>query len=116
MIWGVIIFIVTLAVDLWTDVRLYFKKKKVNHFRGAALRLIGLVPACWLMGWISAPMLFFAYWVLFQGLYNKLIGKEWDFVGTTAKLDRFERKNPWFKWVRYAGLIISIAIYVKFRN
>lgn len=111
MIYGIVIFIVVLAADLFTDIRLYYKKKKVNHVRGAILRTIGLAPAVWLMGWLSAPMLFFAYLILFNGVYNLFINQPWEFTGTTSAIDRVQNRYPVLKKVKYLLLIISIIIY-----
>lgn len=116
MIYGLAIFAIVLAVDLFTDVRRYYQKRKVNHSRGLVLRLVGLAPAVYLIGLESIPMLGFGYLVLFNGLYNLLIGQKWEFVGTTAVLDRWQRRNPWFKWSKYAGLIISTVIYFIWQN
>lgn len=111
MIYGILIFLATISADLITDVGRYYDKKKVNHTRGALLRLIGIVPAAYFMGWVSAPMLLFWYWVLFNGLYNVFIGKEWEFVGTTAWIDRMIRKHPWINWVKYGGLVNATILY-----
>jgi hypothetical protein len=112
MIYGLAIFFIVLAVDLFTDIRLYYKNKKVNHIRGAIFRVIGLAPAVWLMGWLSIPMLFFAYLILFNGTYNIFINRPWEFLGTTSELDRLQKKIP--KFIKYLLLIISIYLYVKF--
>lgn len=112
MIYGIAIFISVLCVDLYTDVRLFYKKKKVNHIRGAALRCIGLAPAVWFLGWLSIPMIFFWYLTLFNGIYNLFINQKWEFVGTTAKLDIWQRENKWFKPAKYIGIIIFTTIYI----
>lgn len=110
MIFAVLIFIFVIGVDLLTDVQRYYAKRRVNHVRGGILRCIGLAPVVWLLGWQSIPMLFFLYLILFNGFYNLLIGQSWEFLGTTAKLDRLQAKVP--KWVKYALLVASILFYV----
>ncbi|MEP7375525.1 MAG: hypothetical protein ABI675_19425 [Chitinophagaceae bacterium] len=109
---GIILVIATICIDLFTDIRLFYKKKKVNHTRGALLRLIGLIPAVYFMGWLSIPMIGFWYMVLFNGIYNIFIGKRWEFVGVTARLDVIQRKHPWLKYVKYIGLILSTILYI----
>lgn len=112
MILGVAIFFLVLAVDLFTDVRLFYKKKKVNHTRGLILRLIGLAPGIYLLGWLVIPAMGFLYLILFNGFYNVLIGQRWGFIGSTAKLDRLQAKVP--KWIKYAGFVVFLLIYLKY--
>lgn len=112
MIYGLTIFIVVLAVDLFTDVRLYYQKKKVNHTRGAVLRCAGLAPAVYFLGWPAIPAMGFTYLILFNGLYNVLIGQKWGFIGTSAKLDKWQRRNKWFSWFKYVAAIGSIILYI----
>lgn len=104
MIYGIIIWLITLVIDLWTDVRLWYKKKKVNHVRGALLRLLGLIPACYFAKWF-APVLLFAFWISFNGFYNILTGQKWFRKGTTAKLDKLP------VWVPYVGLVASVIVW-----
>lgn len=111
MIYGIAIYALTIVVDLFTDVRLWYKDQKVNHFRGAALRLIGLIPACWLIGWAVIPLALFLYWILFEGMYNVLIGQKWWYIGETAKIDKLQRKYPAIKILKYVLLIFSILFY-----
>ena len=111
MIWGILIFIAVLVIDLWTDVDRYFDGRKVNHTRGAIFRVIGLAPAVYFMGWLSAPMLFFLYIILFNGLYNTFIGQKWEYVGDTAKMDRLQRKYPILKTIKYIAFIASAILY-----
>lgn len=111
MIWGLAIFILVLAVDLYTDVRLFYKKRKVKHGRGAVLRCIGLAPAVYLLGWLAIPSMFFWYLILFNGFYNILINQKWEFLGTTAKMDKWQRKNKWFKPFKYISALGFTALY-----
>lgn len=115
MILAVVIFAATLAIDLFTDVRRYYQRREVNHARGVVLRLFGLVPACIFGGWYFIPVALLGYWVLFNGLYNVLTGREWFYKGQTAYLDKLERKHPWIVPVKYALFIASIIFYVLVR-
>lgn len=112
MIYGLTIFTIVLTIDLFTDVRLYYQKKKVNHTRGAVLRCIGLAPAVYFLGWIAIPAMFFVYLILFNGLYSVLIGQKWGFIGTSAKLDRWQRRNKWFSWFKYLAAIGFTILYL----
>lgn len=111
MIYGIIIWLITLVIDLWTDYRLYLKyrnavrpKGSVNHVRGAVLRCIAFIPMCYFAGWFS-PVLLFAYWVGFNGGINTLMGQKWFRKGTTAKLDKLP------VWVPYVGLVASVILW-----
>lgn len=110
MIYAFAIFAITLVIDLITDVHRYQSRKPVNHARGAALRLIGLVPACILGGWKFIPFALLGYWILFNGLFNIFIGQEWFYKGETAKLDRLERRHTWIVWVKYILFATSIIL------
>lgn len=112
MIHAFAIFTLTLVIDLFTDVRRYYDSKPINHARGAALRLLGLVPACILGGWVFIPFAFFGYWVLFNGLYNVFIGQDWWYVGGKSNLDKVERKYPAITWAKYILFIGSIILLI----
>lgn len=116
MIWGAAIFVLVLVVDLYTDVRLFYKKRKVNHGRGAILRCIGLAPAVYLLGWWVIPAMFFWYLILFNGFYNILINQKWEYVGITAKMDKWQRKNKWFKWLKYIAAVGFTILYIIHAN
>lgn len=113
MIIAWLIWLATLVIDLFTDVRRYYQRRAVDHTRGAVLRLFGLVPACALGGWAFIPVALFGYWILFNGLYNVFTGRRWFYVGGTANLDKLERRYPWIVWVKYLAFLTSIIIYAK---
>lgn len=118
MIYALALFIITLIIDLYTDLRLFYKKKKVSHGRGAALRLIGLVPAIYLMGWPAILMVGFWYWFLFDSLYNAFRGYSIWFTGSDdkddAKSDNFlQRLKLWQHIaIKLGGVVVSTAFYL----
>ena len=110
MIWGLVIFLVTLVAKLNYDLWQYHSRKTINHAREAAVVFILLTVASWLSGWISAPMWFLGFWILFNGIFNILIGQKWGYLGSTAKLDILETKYKWITAVKYALFIASVII------
>lgn len=111
MIWALLIFVATLIAKLAVDVRLYLRGGVNKHRVGPAIVLVALVACSWLAGWTSTGMWFFGWWILFDGLYNKLIGQDWFFVGETAKLDKLQRKYPFLVILKYSLFAASIAFY-----
>jgi hypothetical protein len=116
MIWGILIWIATIMIDLVTDHRLRLKKRPVNHARGALLRLVGLVPATILIPFEAIGIVWFGYWVAFEGLNNLMNGQKWGYVGETAWIDKMTRKYPVIKWLKYIGLAASIVIVCVINN
>lgn len=93
IITGVILFIVAIAIDLFTDYRLWLKHRDVAHQKGAAIRLAALAPCgvCFTIAhpWTLVPaaiitvaMIGCVYWLFFDGIYNKLRGFGWWFNGS----------------------------------
>ena len=111
MIYALIIFALTLAVDIWTDIRLWMHEKPVHHGRGALLRLIGIVPAAVLF-W---PVVFLLplYLVLFNGILSSLKGHGWFYIGEVAKTDRFIRAHPWVYFLIYGLAAAGIAFFIS---
>lgn len=123
MIYGLAIFILTLIIDLATDYRRWLKRKPVRHNLGGWLRCIGLVPAGVLLSvspqlqiqpqiWAVPGAMVFTYWILFNGIYGLLIASNWWFLGTTSKLDRYERTHKWVTVVKYAGCVLFNLLYL----
>lgn len=105
MIYGWVIWLLILAVDLYTDIH----RLKVNHIRGGLLRCIGLVPVLWLVPWWQWPLMLTGYMVLFNGLWNALKRLPWFRIGETAWSDRMMRRWPWLLKALY-GLFVGSAI------
>lgn len=106
-------FATVLILDLRSDYLLWKRNKPVNHIRGAVIRTLGLIPSILIL---SLPMtamsfgqvflklllvsgvIFGAWWILFDGIYNRLRGYGWWFNGSIdlddAWLDKFLRNMP----------------------
>lgn len=113
MIWGILIFVLTLTIDLYTDIKRWYKGT-IDHTRGALLRLIGLVPVVLFLGWYAIPLVGFTYMVLFNGLLNVFMNKGWWSLGTTAWTDKFfSRMKLWqYKAISIGGVAISLIFYI----
>lgn len=67
----------------------------------------------------SAAVLFFSFWLFFDGLFNLKRGRDWWFLGTVDKnesfLDNVKRKlgKTWTKIVQISGVIISLFFYIR---
>lgn len=116
MIYSSAIILITLVIDILTDLRLWMNKKTINHTRGALLRLIGFIPACWLTP--AATGLFLAvYFVLFNGILAVLKGLPWLYIGTTSKLDRLLNRMPKWGYVALQAAVLAGGViwYIKAR-
>ncbi len=111
MIPGLIIYLLTLALDIITDYRLWAKHKSPNHTRGFLLRILPLGVALWLMGWWSLGLLF-TYWMLMDSIFGLLIARTPLYVGTTARLDRLQRVNPWIMVLKFVLGIAGAVVYI----
>lgn len=118
VILGIVIFLCTFIIDLYTDFNLWKENKPVNHKRGAILRLLGLIPANILIGLAAIPLLGSLYWFLFDGFYNVLRGFNWWFTGSNdvddAKTDDFlQRLKPWqHQAIKIGAIILSLTFYL----
>jgi hypothetical protein len=108
MVIAVILFFLTLAAKLAVDVRLYLSGKPNRHTLGPVIVFVVLVACSWIAGWLTLPLWFLGWSILFNGLYNVLIGQGWWYLGTTARLDRFERRHPWVTIVKYSLFTATI--------
>lgn len=130
MIWiAVISFFAILAWDVITDYRKWLKHHSVDHGAEAWLRiLLMIVPTVffciahtpefdiWVLTNVGF-MQFFTFWLLFDGLYNKLRGYGWWFAGSDDQddpfLDDLIQKYPKLAAIlKVAGAVIFITIYI----
>lgn len=118
IILGVAIFVATLLYDLYTDIKLWKEDKPVKHTKGTILRCIGLIPAIILIGWPSIMLVGFAYWLLFDGLFNTRRGFNWWFTGSDdpddAKMDNLLQTLTLLqhKALKIGGLGIGLILYL----
>lgn len=115
MTWSAIIFFAILVIDLWTDLKRYFSGKTINHARGLALRIIGLVPSVYLLPHdhaIGAAIEALLYMTLFNGLWGVFTGNGWFYLGHTAIIDKLmNRFKPWSILLQYLILGWLILMY-----
>lgn len=120
---GVISFYLVLRWDVWDD----WKKNSVRHTKEALIRDILLAPSMILLtlaagintgGVISTLfMMFFVWWIFFDGWLNKLRGHGWWFTGSIdpddAKSDTFLKRLPLWghKILKIGGVLISMGFY-----
>lgn len=107
LLFALLLCILPVAWDLLIG-RIFWKKKTVvAHMLTASIRLLIMVGLSYLnpsvMFWQSMLLSVSVHYFVFPILYNRLIIlKEWDYVGTTAWLDRAEN------WLR--GKISTLAV------
>lgn len=130
MIWlAVISFLAVLAWDVITDYRKWLIHRAVDHGAEAWLRvLLMIVPTVlfcishtpqfdiWVLANV-ALMEFFTFWLLFDGLYNRIRGYGWWFAGSDdeddAWLDNIIQAWPWMaKIIKITGAILFVTIYI----
>lgn len=107
LLFALLLCILPVAWDLLIG-RIYWRKKTaVAHMLTASVRLLIMAGLSYLNPavefWQSMLLSVAWHYALFPPLYNKwIILKEWDYVGTTAWLDRAEN------WLR--GKISTLAV------
>lgn len=112
LIIAVCLFAAVLIGKLAVDFQLYQSRKVNEHLLGPVIVFIVLVVCSFLAGWKSVGIWFMGYWILFNGFYAVLIGQKWGFLGTTSKLDIFERKNKWVTPAKYILFIGSVIFFI----
>lgn len=108
MMWSLVILGATLAVDLYTDTR---PSVKVNHLRGWLLRLIPYAFCIIMDGFIAAPLAF-TYWALFDTGYGIIVHRNWLYIGTTAWLDKLQRRYSDTRELKYLFGLIALTGYI----
>ncbi len=131
MIWlAIISFIAVLAWDIASDYRKWLRQKSVAHAKEAWLRCLLLIPSIviftiahpgnsWWHLVYTLLMCFFVYWLIFDGIYNKLRGYDWWFTGSNdpddAATDNFLQSIP--KWlhilIKLGGVAGGVFLYFK---
>lgn len=125
---GIISFFIVLAIDVITDLKI---GDKINHDRGAFLRILGLTPSviCLIFAtnekkWLLIAILVLAmvginYMNLFDGFYNIFRGFGWFFTGSEdgagdARTDNFFQAIPlWGNIViKIGGSLVTIIFYI----
>lgn len=112
LIIAIIIFAVCLSVKVAIDLRTHYSGKQVNHKAGALVVCIALLTLSFWVGYKSAPMWFFGWWVIFDLCWNVFVGNPLLYVGETAYLDKLQRKYPVLQVARYLLFIGSIIFFI----
>lgn len=126
---AIILFTLVLRYDIRSDYRKWLKNIPVDHSRDAWKRSLLLLPAMaffiiakgpgsWPLMVYTISMMFFTYWLMFDGLYNHVRKFGWWFTGSNDKddagTDNFLQSVP--KWlhilIKLAGTAGSIAAYI----
>lgn len=126
---AILLFLLVLRHDIRTDYRKWLKGLPVLHTNDALYRTLLMLPAFvffllahgkgdWRLMVSIICMLFFTYWLLFDGLYNKVRGYGWWFTGSDdpddAATDNFLQNIPhWLHvTIKLTGTAGSIAAYI----
>lgn len=112
MIAAFVIFSCTLIGKLIFDLHLYYSGEANKHTLGPMIVFIALVVCSWLGGWITIPMWWFGYWAIFDTLYAVCIGQKFYYVGTSAWLDKMQRRYPVLVYIKYGGAILGIVLFI----
>lgn len=126
---AIILFIGVLIWDLATDYRKWLNRIPVNHTLEGVVRAVLLIPSLvffliyrdpftWWLVPVTVVMVQFWYWLLFDGIYNRLRGYSWWFTGSNdpddARTDDFLQAIPqWLQIViKLAGAAGGTILYV----
>lgn len=109
MLISLLIFITTLGVDLYTDLRLW-DSGKINHKRGAIIRCLALAVAA--VFDVKILLLLPGYACVFDCLLCLFRGLPVFYVGTTSALDKLQRRYPALVWVKFGLGAAGVAAYL----
>jgi hypothetical protein len=104
-------------------------RKKITHWTRALVRIAlmsisSLVPFRFLdFDWVFFLILLsysgVVFWILFEYWYNKWIGQKTDYIGTTAEIDKLQRKifgmqaGKWNLFFKMLFLCICIEMIIN---
>lgn len=112
MIYALVVFTLTMAIKLAIDLKRYQSGKPNRHILGPAIVFTALIACSWLSGWIWVLGWFFTWNAVFDTLWGTLALREPFYIGTTAWLDRLQRKYRVLQVLKYLLAITSIVLYV----
>lgn len=105
-------FVVCMAIKLAVDLQQFHSRKTINHALEAVFVAIALAALSFLAGWKSAGIWFFGWWMVFDFMFNVLVGNPPFYVGETAWLDKLQRKYPVLQFARYVLFIGSVIFFI----
>jgi hypothetical protein len=81
-----------------------------NHYHASGLALRALA-AYYICPHEFIYIYAFYFWIMFDGCYNKFTNKNWNFIGSSAELDKLLH---WLggNWLKYAGLTGALACFL----
>lgn len=108
-----ILFALLMAAKLVIDYRQWLNKRRIDHdIEAAVLAALLIVPALMLYPWwLSYPMLAAWAWLIVDLGMGLLLTRDPFYIGTTAKLDRLQRKYPVIRVAKYLLPVILTIIY-----
>ena len=132
---AIISFFAVLAWDLRSDYKKWLKTRSVQHSKEWWVRVALMIPSIALFtlahpreagyAWstllvlgLSAGMTGFAFWILFDGIYNRLRGYQWTFTGSVeaddADLDKMQREmgKAVSMLIKLAGFLVCLTAYI----
>ncbi len=123
---AIILFLTVLTWDVITDYRKFLKNIRIRHTYEAFIRAGLLIPSgvlftlanVWWSFITVMGMMFFTWWLLFDGIYNTLTNQSWFHTGTTAKLDIMQ--EDWSTQVKavvkIGGMLFFIFVYLYIKS
>ena len=123
---AIILFFAVLIWDVITDYRKFLNNQRINHTYEGWIRAGLLIPSgvlftlanVWWSFPIVACMMFYVWWLSFDGVYNKLTGQSFFHAGTTSKLDIMQKNwsTEFRAVVKIGGSILFVAAYILIKR
>lgn len=124
-----VILLLIVCIKLLINYEDWINVRPINHTKEWCFMAIAAAPAIYFytmassLAWylaapLSAAMMAFFIWLLFDGLYNKVRGYNWWFTGSDdaddARTDNFLQSiDLWLhKLIKIGGNILLIATYI----
>lgn len=120
---ALILWVLFIGFEVWWNLWLIRNQHAVDHAQQLFIRVV-VGAALWILTaifadieadqWLAQPLaLALSFWFLFDSLMGLALKRDVTFLGTTARLDRLQRKAPlivvwWFKLLLAVG---SVLIY-----
>ena len=101
---------VLLAFKLWWDYRAKKRGRIINHTRSAIIDTLIYIVAAWYFlcidagAWILTALGY--RWIMFDIIFNRLNGWEWNHYGESSMIDKFMIKTG--KW----HIVIKLAFFL----
>jgi hypothetical protein len=112
-----LIFAVLMALKLAIDYRTHLSGKRIDHDKEFGILTAGLIVLSLFMHpfWLSLPMLGMLAWVIVDMGMGALLTRKPFYLGTTARLDRLQRRYPAIHVLKYILAIATTTLYICLR-